>query len=81
MHERTTPSDGTVERIGPALVGDPSRDDLLLAVIPLAFVVATLAGAVGPASFTAAMRAAALVGALVVVDALFVNPPGTSGSR
>lgn len=81
MHERTTPSDSTVERTGRGPVGDPSRDDLVLAVIPVAFLAAVFAGAVGPVSYTAAMRAAALVGVLVVADALFVNPPLRNGRR
>lgn len=53
----------------------PSRYDLVLAVVPLAFVGALAAGLLAPVSVHGALAAAALVGTVAVVDALFVNPP------
>lgn len=60
--------------------GSLSRYDLVLAVIPAAFLAASLLGAALPVGPREAMVGAALVGALVLVDALFVHPPrGTGG--
>ena len=67
-------SDGVVERLL-STSGPPSRYDFVLAIIPLALVVAAVAGAVGPLAFHDAILAGAAVGAVAVVDALFVNPP------
>lgn len=58
----------------------PSRYDLVLAVIPVAFLAAGLASQFLPLSPNAALTAAALVCALAVLDGLFLNPPRT-GSR
>ena len=52
-----------------------SRYDLLLAVIPLAFLVGGLLAATTGLSFRLTLPAAAAVGALAVVDGLFRNPP------
>jgi hypothetical protein len=53
----------------------PTRYDLVLAVVPLAFAVALVAGLLSPVSVHAALAAAGVVGVAAVVDALFVNPP------
>jgi len=62
------------------LLDSPSRYDLVLAAIPVAFLAAGLASRFLPLEPNAALTAAALVCALVVLDGLFVNPPRT-GSR
>lgn len=56
-----------------------SRYDLVLAVIPLAFLVALAVAHVGAAPFRSTLFAASIVGALALVDALFLNPPRISG--
>lgn len=81
MSESTIPSDGTVERSRRDRDGWPSRYDVVLAAIPLAFLAAALAATVGPVSLQAAIRGATVLGVLVVADALFVNPPRGSGRR
>lgn len=57
-----------------------SRYDLVLAVIPSVFVMAVLVGHLLSLSVQASIAVASLVGALAVVDALFVNPPGAGES-
>lgn len=52
-----------------------SRHDLVLAVIPAAFLVSALFGAVLSVDWTAVVTAAAGLSALAVFDALFLNPP------
>lgn len=52
-----------------------SRYDLVLLVVPLAFVVAALASAFVGVSTHSALTGAALVGAAAVVDGLFRRPP------
>lgn len=54
-----------------------SRHDLVLAVIPSVFIVSVLIGHLLSLSAQASIGVASLVGALAVVDALFVNPPRT----
>lgn len=54
---------------------DLSRYDLVLAVIPTAFVVALLVGNLLSVSARVALVSASVVGALAVLDALFLNPP------
>ena len=54
---------------------DPSRYDLLLAVIPLVFATMFAVQAAFGVPFRAAVTAGALLSAIAVVDALFVNPP------
>lgn len=53
-----------------------SRYDLLLAVIPAAFVLAAVLGALATTATRDAVLVAALVGVAAMVDALFLNPPG-----
>lgn len=57
-----------------------SRYDLVLAVIPTAFLLAVLASELLGLAPRTLLGAAGLVGALAVADTLFLNPP-TSGSR
>jgi len=59
----------------------PTRYDLVLAVVPLAFVVALVAGLLSSIPTHGALAAAALVGTAAVVDALFVNPPKRGDRR
>lgn len=63
--------------------GGPTRHDLVLAVIPTAFVVAALVGGLAGVPARTAVGAAAGVGALAMLDALFFNPPRgpTTGPR
>ncbi len=56
-----------------------SRYDLVLAVIPVAFVLATGVAAVTGLSLRAGVLVASLAGALAVVDALFLHPPQRPG--
>jgi hypothetical protein len=58
-----------------------TRHDLVLAVIPSAFVVAMLVGTVLSLSTRASVLLGSLVGALALADALFVNPPETGDGR
>lgn len=62
------------------LFESPSRYDLVLAVIPVAFLAAVLASRFLPLAPNVALTAAALVCGLVVLDGLFFNPP-RPGSR
>lgn len=52
-----------------------SRYDLVLAVIPAAFVMAATLRTTISLSSTTAVAAAALVSGIAVIDALFLNPP------
>lgn len=54
-----------------------TRYDLVLAVIPSAFVVAMLLGHVFSLSVEASAVVASAVGVLALLDGLFLNPPGT----
>lgn len=58
-----------------------SRYDVLLLVIPAAFILALLAAQVSPLGVSPLMAAASLVGALAMADALFINPPLEPGDR
>lgn len=53
-----------------------SRYDLILAVIPTAFITALLVANLLAISTQTTILAAAMVGALALLDALFINPPG-----
>lgn len=55
----------------------PTRYDLVLAAIPLAFVVSMLAGHVLSLPPETSVVIASLVSLLVLVDGLLVNPPGS----
>ena len=59
----------------------PSRYDLLLAVVPLSFVAGLLAVGLADVPFRVAMSSAAAVGALALVDGLFLNPPRRPRAR
>lgn len=52
-----------------------SRYDLLLAVVPVAFVMGLLATGAADVPIRVSLSGAAGVGALALVDALFLNPP------
>lgn len=58
-----------------------SRYDLLLAVVPAAFLVGLLAATLADVPFRVAMSSAAAVGALALVDGLFLNPPRQPRAR
>jgi hypothetical protein len=58
-----------------------SRYDLTLAVIPAAFVLSLLARQLFTISSHAAVMAASLVGALALVDGLFLHPPRSGSGR
>ncbi len=51
------------------------RYDLVLAAIPLAFLLAGIAGLTLSVPPRLALTAAAAVGAVAVTDSLFINPP------
>ena len=52
-----------------------SRYDVLLAFVPVVFFVATLVGLAMSIPVEIALAVAALASAVVVADALFLNPP------
>lgn len=58
-----------------ALVRSVSRYDLVLAVIPLAFLLSGLAGVALSVPPHLWLAGGSVVGALAVADALFRNPP------
>lgn len=66
--------------VGP--VRRATRYDVVLAVIPVAFLSALLLGSTPAVPGPAAVAVATVVGLLAVVDALFLNPPRdpTAGS-
>jgi hypothetical protein len=74
-----TERDGTVKRTDRGglfeRVSELSYYDLVLAVIPIAFLTSVLVGHLLPVSTRTALVAAAVVGGLAVADALFFNPP------
>jgi hypothetical protein len=53
----------------------PSRYDLLLAVIPAAFLIALLANVAFSVPLRTALPAGSIVGAAALADGLFFNPP------
>lgn len=55
-----------------------TRYDLLLLVIPATFLVALVASQVSSFGLSTLLAAASVVGAIAVVDGLFVNPPQNS---
>jgi len=55
-----------------------SRYDVVLAAIPLAFLAGLAATVALGVSVRAAMAVASALGAVAVVDALFVNPPSAA---
>ena len=62
---------GTVRRLFESL----SRHDLVLAVIPSAFLVAMLVGTLLGLSTEMVLVGAAMIGIAALLDALFLNPP------
>ncbi|WP_436926905.1 hypothetical protein [Halosimplex amylolyticum] len=58
-----------------------SRYDLLLLVIPAAFLLALVGSTVSSIPTSAFVAGASIVGGLAVADGLFVNPPGRSRGR
>jgi hypothetical protein len=58
----------------------PTRHDLVLAVIPAVFAFTLVTAVVLGFSLQTAITGASLVGAVAVVDALFLHPP-TRGRR
>lgn len=76
-------SDDTRSAIGrrTSRVQRTSRYDLHLMAIPLIFAVAVLVGVVASITVQTAVFAASLVGAVIVVDGLFVNPPDVSETQ
>ncbi|WP_262180671.1 hypothetical protein [Haloarcula laminariae] len=61
--------------------GSVSRYDLVLAVIPVAFLLTAVASGLLGVTMRTALAVGALLGAAVVTDALFLNPPTGGGRR
>ncbi|WP_049924336.1 hypothetical protein [Halopiger djelfimassiliensis] len=57
-----------------------TRYDLLLGIVPLVFTGALVAAHVLSVSMVQAMFVAATIGAFVIVDACYLNPPTDQGS-
>ena len=57
-----------------------NRYDFLLAIVPVAFAVALVVANVASVSILESTVVAAIVGALVIVDACYLNPPTDQGS-
>lgn len=53
----------------------PSRYDLVLAAVPLAFVTAVLLAALTDVPMRVGLVGAGIVGSLALLDGLFLNPP------
>ena len=58
-----------------------SRYDLLLAVVPAAFLLGLLAVGLADVPLRVAMSSAGAVGALALIDGLFLNPPRRPRAR
>lgn len=56
-------------------IGELTRYDLVLAIIPIAFLVSVLVGHLLSVPTRTALIAASVVGTLAMIDALFFNPP------
>lgn len=63
------------QRTTTAAISGLTRYDLVLAIIPSAFIVALLVGHVLSLSVEASVVFASAVGALALLDGLFLNPP------
>lgn len=74
MHRIVRAIDRVVDRLSNT-VARSSRYDLVLTLIPASFLVATGLGTALSVPTTTAVLAAAAVSGLVVLDALFFNPP------
>jgi hypothetical protein len=68
-------TDGRTSPLPLAPPDSPSRYDLTLLAISVAFLCALVLGSVLPVPSPVALVGAAIPGAVVVVDALFRNPP------
>lgn len=72
-------SDGTVRgivrRVCESGAASLSRYDLVLAVVPAAFLLGLLAGQVLPVPTRSGLTAASVVGAALIADGLFRRPP------
>ncbi|WP_336325794.1 hypothetical protein [Halovenus sp. HT40] len=69
------------ETLWERVIGQLTRYDLVLTVIPLVFSLAVVATTALSVPFLAALAGGAVVSSLVLADALFVNPPIDSGSE
>ena len=63
------------DRIGFQTLHSLSRYDLVLAFIPVVFVLSVVLGHLLSVPFRTTLVGASVVGALALLDALFVNPP------
>jgi hypothetical protein len=63
------------------LVGQLSRYDLVLAAIPLVFVLAAVVSVSVAVSLHTSVGVAALLSAVLVTDALYLHPPTRSGGE
>ena len=69
-------SDNTCsDRIGFEMPDSLSRYDLVLAFIPVVFLLSVVLGYLLSVPFRTTLTGASAVGALTLLDALFVNPP------
>lgn len=68
-------SDRSRDRATATLPAWPTREDLLLAVIPTAFLVGAVASHLTALPARTGLAGAALVGVLVLGEVLFRNPP------
>ncbi|WP_136688719.1 hypothetical protein [Halorhabdus amylolytica] len=58
-----------------------SRYDLYLVTLPLVFLTAILIAVVAPVSIQESVFGASVVGATILADGLFVNPPDVGESK
>lgn len=72
-------SGGTVSRRTPGRLSSLTRYDVVLAAIPLVFALALAAHTLAGLSLHLAVTVGAVTSALLLVDALYVNPPIGSG--
>ena len=68
-------TDGRTRPLPLAPPDSPSRYDLTLLAIPLAFLCALVLGSTLPVPTASTLLVAAICGAAAVADALFCNPP------
>ena len=85
MPEHSTPGhEATVDRPEDAGIDDSrprlSRYDLLLAVVPAAFLVGGAVAMAADVPLRLVVPVAASIGALALVDGLFLNPPRQPGA-
>jgi hypothetical protein len=76
VESRTEPLAGLLERLLSV-----SRYDFVLAVIPLVLLATTVATVVTAVPVQGGIAVASFAGALVMIDALFVHPPGGRDER